>query len=503
MKTLPREQTLGKSVGIWIRVSTEDQAQGESPEWHEARARHYAEAKGWSVKEVYHLEGVSGKSVSGHAECRRMLADVRSEHIQALIFSKLARLARNTKELLEFADIFRECNCDLVSLQESIDTSSPAGRLFYTMIAAMAQWEREETVERVKASVVIRAKLGSSLGGSAPFGYQWKDKKLVPQPQEAPVRKLMYELFLQHRRKKTVVRLLNEAGHRTRKGARFTSKTVTRLLQDPTAKGIHRANHTTRDAQNKKCLIKPADQWVMHKIEPIVTTEIWDQCNGIIESTYQNHRPPAKKTVYLFAGIAHCACGMKMYVPSNNPKYLCRKCHNKIPIEDLEGIFMEDLKRYSLAPDKVRAYLDKADKVMSEKVDLLQTQEHELEKTQQEIARTYKLYQEGQLDGSGFGRFYKPLEERRKQLEESLPKIQAEIALCKVNSLSTEEVVSAAQDLYQQWPTFEPEAKRAIVEAITERIDISKDEVVITLCYMPPSGNMAKRWRRGRDSNPR
>ena len=49
-----------KSVGIWIRVSTEDQAQGDSPEHHERRARLYAEAKGWQVAEVYRLEAVSG-----------------------------------------------------------------------------------------------------------------------------------------------------------------------------------------------------------------------------------------------------------------------------------------------------------------------------------------------------------------------------------------------------------------------------------------------------------
>ena len=123
---MKENSALKKRVGIWIRVSTEDQAQGDSPEHHEQRAREYAKFNEWTVAEVYDLAGVSGKTVMENSEAKRMLADVKRGHITGLIFSKLARLARNTKELLEFADFFRQHNADMVSLQEKIDTSSPA-----------------------------------------------------------------------------------------------------------------------------------------------------------------------------------------------------------------------------------------------------------------------------------------------------------------------------------------------------------------------------------------
>jgi site-specific DNA recombinase len=476
-----------KPVGIWIRVSTEDQARGESPEHHEKRARYYAESKEWHIREVYHLEAVSGKSVMDHPETQRMLKHIKSGHITGLIFSKLARLARNTKELLEFADIFRERNADLISLQESIDTSTPAGRLFYTMIAAMAQWEREEIADRVAASVPIRAKLGKPLGGQTSFGYMWQDAELVPHPDEAPVRKLIYELFLEHKRKKTVARLLNQKGYRTRKGAKFTDTTVDRLLRDPTAKGLYRANYTRSLGDNKKWVFKPEKDWVLREVKAIVPEDLWNRCNNILDEQLNKRKKPSRKTVHLFSGIAYCHCGQKMYVPSNSPKYTCAKCRNKISVPDLEAIYQEQLKNFFDSDNQIKDYLKQADQVIKDKSDLLELLTEEKRKVIQEIEKTWQLYNQDKLNPDQFGDRFQPLDTRKKQLENQIPELQGEIDFLKIKYLSSNEIFTEAKDLYSRWPQLSSEEKRMIAENITENIIIGKDTLEVNLCYLPSS----------------
>lgn len=476
-----------KRVGIWIRVSTEDQARGESPEHHEQRGRYYAEAKGWTVAEVYRLEGVSGKAVSEHPECKRMQADIKRGHIAALIFSKLARLARNTRELLDFADYFKLHDADLVSLQESIDTSTPAGRLFYTMIAAMAQWEREEIAERVAASVPVRARMGKRLGGQATFGYQWKDGRLVPEPSEVPVRRLIYELFAAHRRKKTVARLLNEAGHRTRNGAKFSDSTIHWLLRDPTAKGVRRANYTKSRGDGLSWNWKPESEWVLTEVEAIVSEELWNQCNAILDNRRARSARPGRKPVHLFAGLVTCHCGPKMYVPSNTPKYICKKCRNKIPVVDLDGIYHDQLRGFLLSTDEILEYVTGSETAIREQEERLDALGRERRKVAMEVERLFQLHSEGQIPTAGFGERYQPLQDRLDAINCEIPQLQAAIDFLRVNLLSSDCVLHEAQTLADRWPVLVDEERRQIVEAITGQIVIGQDDVTINLNYLPIS----------------
>jgi site-specific DNA recombinase len=472
-----------KNIGIWIRVSTEMQVKGESPEHHEKRARLYAEAKGWDAVEVYLLEAVSGKSVMEQPETKRMLKDVKSGKISGLIFSKLARLARNTKELLEFADIFKEHNCDLISLAESIDTSTPAGRLFYTMIAAMATWEREEIAERVAASVPIRAQLGKPLSAQTSLGYRWINKEFVIDEKEAPIRKLMYEIFLRTKPKKATAKELNDLGYRTRTGAKFGHTTIARLLQDTTAKGIRKANYTTGKGGRG---IKPENEWVYSECPAIVTEELWDQCNAIIHEQLAKLKKPGPRGIHLLAGYVICLCGKKMYVyhKDRTPHYRCKGCATKIEVADIDEIYHEQLKTFLMTESDVADYMSKSDSKLQEKQELLDTTQSAVEKMRKQIKELIDLRLKGELTTETLAPILKPLEIQVKQLEEQLPVLEAEVDFLKIEYLSSETVLDGAKDLYNNWGVMAYEEKRGIVELITNFITIGKSDINISLSYL-------------------
>lgn len=468
MKTTSND---GKRVGIWIRVSTEDQAQGESPAHHEYRARRYAEFNGWTVVEVYDLAGVSGKSVWEHPECQRMLRDSKRGHIQGLIFSKLARLARNTKELLDFAQHFEKYKASLVSIEEKIDTSTPAGLLFYTMLGAIAQWEREEITSRLRSSIGVRAKLGKPLNGLAPFGYKWTDKNLVLVPLEAAIRREAFELFLVHRRKGVVARLLQAKGHRTRSGSEMTDVHVDRMLRCSSAKGLYRTNlYRVTNADGWKREAKPESEWGSVECPAIVSEETFDRVAAILEEQTKPKRKPGKKPVHVFAGLLKCGCGGKMYVYTRSPNYTCMKCKNKIAATALEEIFTGSITDNLADTAQIAAHLDRSKSKIAERLEEAAAIKVQCEAVRAEMKKLYDLYIAGGIGVEQFKELNTPLHDRLGQLREELPKLEGETAALEVSELSVETIALEARSLSALWPTLDADGKQRLASTLCSEI---------------------------------
>ncbi len=476
-----------KSVGIWLRVSTEDQVKGESLSVHEARARSYADSKGWTIAEVYRLEAVSGKKVYDHPEARRMLADIKRGHVTGLIFSKLARLSRNNRELLDFAEVFQSHNADLISLAENIDTSSPAGRMFFNMLAAMANWEREEIVARVRASVPIRAAMGRPMGGQAQYGYKWEDKKFVIVPEEATVRKLMYELFLELRRFRTVARVLNERGYRTRTGKLWAGSSIERLMRDPTAKGVKRYNYTTQIEEGRAWVAKPESEWVHHPCEPIVSVELWNSVNDMLTEKRLTGVRQSRTAKTLFGGLCHCQCGGKMYVPSNMKKYVCesRGCRRKIPIDTLEAIFQSELDTFAFAPETLDENKRRMSDALQATSDLIEGHEQNITRLDSQIDSLLVLHQSGAIDQDGFAKRYKPLGDRNRELSAELPRLIEKHQKLSTNLNRQADVVAETQDIAHRYPAMSFGEQRRLVETVVERVTVGVDEVEFGYLFDP------------------
>lgn len=469
-------------VGIWIRVSTQLQVHDESPAHHEFRARAYAQIQGWNVVAMYDLAGVSGKDILAHPETHRMLEDIRTGRIKALIFSKLARLARNTTQLLHIAEIFREHDASLISLSESIDTSTPAGRFFFTLLSAMANWEREEIAARVSDSVSARAKLGKSVGGYAPYGYRWTDGQLELHPAEAPVRRAMYELFLTHRRIQTVARILNDQGHRTREGKPFAKSSMALMLRDPVAKGTRRMNYTQFHGQNKRWSYKPESDWIYVPAPALIDATTWDACQAILTESALKNKRKGRQPQHVFSGLLACAsCGLKMYIQHNGTSYICRSCHRKTTDARMEPFLLEQISAFLAEGKEAKAAERESREAMQRHHGQSQALETRQLAIRQEQDALHRLFREGHLSGIEFQERNTPLYESAQTLRAQREAINAEMILLQNSLQMASSMLQQLAGFVGQWRSMDLLGRRASLESLVDRITLGDEQTEIRL----------------------
>jgi DNA invertase Pin-like site-specific DNA recombinase len=148
-------------VAIYARVSTVNHGQDVSMQTRELRQ--FAEARGWNVAGEYIDAGVSGAKDS-RPELNRLMADAHKRRFDVVCVWRFDRFARSVSHLLRALETFRALGIDFVSYSEQMDTSTPAGKMVFTVLGAVAELERSLIVERVRAGLRNARAKGKRLG---------------------------------------------------------------------------------------------------------------------------------------------------------------------------------------------------------------------------------------------------------------------------------------------------------------------------------------------------
>ncbi len=148
-------------VAIYARVSTANN--GQSPEMQVRELREYADRRGWQIAGEYVDTGISGAK-DRRPELDRLMADAHKRRFDVVAVWKFDRFARSVSHLLRALDTFRVLGIEFVSLSESLDTATPAGRMVFTVLGAVAELERSLIAERVRAGLRNARAKGKRLG---------------------------------------------------------------------------------------------------------------------------------------------------------------------------------------------------------------------------------------------------------------------------------------------------------------------------------------------------
>ena len=180
---------------VYVRVSTAEQAnEGVSLAAQTAKARAWCELNGVTIAATHTDAGLSGKRADNRPALQQALADVVSRRGVLVVYS-LSRLSRSTRDAITISEQLAKAGADLASLTEAIDTSTASGRAFFTIMAAMAQLEREQLGERTRAAMQHK-KSKLERVGAVPFGFDLDDDgvHLTPNTQEQEIIGLIHQL---------------------------------------------------------------------------------------------------------------------------------------------------------------------------------------------------------------------------------------------------------------------------------------------------------------------
>lgn len=241
-----------KKACVYTRVSTAEQAnEGYSIEEQERMCKAAIESKGWVYVRTYTDPGVSGRTMV-RPGLAAMISAIKEGEIDAVVIYKLDRLSRKQRDtMMIIEDVIMKNDIALLSLNETLDTSTPWGRAMIGILSSFNQMESENIQARTQMGRKAKAAKGGYAGGKPPIGYTVVEGELVVDPKGAEIVRLVFGLRKSGYTLMGIADELNERGYRTKAGNKFQHSSVRAILEnEQTYRGTYRYGKGT-DVENQ------------------------------------------------------------------------------------------------------------------------------------------------------------------------------------------------------------------------------------------------------------
>ena len=274
-----------KYAAIYARVSTTEQAdEGYSIDEQIRVLREYCKREGYIIFDEYVDRGISGKNIKGRPSVQRLLTDADEKKFDLVLVWKMNRLARKSVDLMNMVEKFNSKNIAFRSYTEKYETESPTGKLQFQMMAAIAEYERNNIAENVKMGMLARAKEGRWNGGHV-LGYdvveigdenkKRKNTGLAINEREASIIRKIFYLYTTGNGYKAIANQINKAGYRTKLDKTFSLNAIKTIVTNPVYAGYIRYN-VRRDWNEKRHNnINPTPVIIKGEHEAIISEETW------------------------------------------------------------------------------------------------------------------------------------------------------------------------------------------------------------------------------------
>jgi site-specific DNA recombinase len=500
----------GFKIGLYIRVSTEEQA--ENPEGsiksQECRLREFVKHKNsfenfGEIIELYCDAGISAKDTN-RPEFQRMMEDIRNDKINMILITELSRLTRSIKDFAILVEMLEELDCKIHSLKDNFDTSTAVGSFSMYLVANLAQFERKQIGERITANFLSRAKRGLYNGGAVPLGYRVsgkKDGRLEVVPHEAETVREIFKTFLAEGTLASATKALNarkielvrrrEGGGRARVG-HVMLETLYRMLINKVYIGVRE--------------FKDGDKvsWVKAQWEPIVNQEVFRRVREILKNNKSRKKSSPLRHPYLLSGLLYCQCGHRLsgksaHGNSGKVTYYDHVWTSKIEFagdkkgarcypqrfssDKLEPVVWNAVKDFLLKPEFFTEILLEA-KTLSE----LNTPKKEIER---KLNKIYEINMQLDALSERLGLLPKSVNPKHvfDQMEKlSLQKQSLEDEVKKLKTTSSVESSAVPVEDYEVFRVIvkellasenDPKVKTAIIQKVVEKIIIKNEEIEI------------------------